>query len=452
MKRLVIEFGSLAFIFLLLVSLQAQDNTEETGLPGTPEEIVDSGPEQGVIPSAKPGVEGELSQAQKIKKQAYQDYLNKKITFQEYTKIAEEGKPEKTKEQKALEDLLSKKITREQYEKIKEEAQLERKEKEEQEAQRRWKALEQEQPAAEETIEAPKEASGTKQVPEEDTMQLPPSALIEQVHEEIGFINSKLQEEKKKLEQLDKDSEKLEELISQEQDPKKLENARQEMNALQERKDIQEWRIKQLEEKRLNEMQALKDFMYLNQQKQVEFERKTPLPLPELPEDEKYLINRLKDLEKELIVELDYLRRAEEWRKDYPGPDSDETVAACRKRVEEINAQLREGWDKFIPKGLPSGEGSGGTWDNIGGWGEGWGDRGEGKKEDDHGAEKQGKTVSRKPLEPLAKEERERWNKKGFSNAEIDTLRNGGIVVDEKGNEIRGWPPSQLKQKRSWWE
>ena len=138
----------------------------------------------------------------------------------------------------------------------------------------------------------------------------------------------------------------------------------------------------------------------------------------------KFFQQQIAELKKELAVEEGYLQEAKRWAKDY---ESQTSVAAQQERVDAVTAQLKEAEEGLrllerkksaVPDtGIPD--------------------------------EKKSPPHPEPARKPLTDEEKAAWKKKGFSDIEIKTLYHGGVVTDETGHIITGWPPSSSKRKLS---
>ncbi len=188
--------------------------------------------------------------------------------------------------------------------------------------------------------------------------------------------------------------------------------------------------IRRLTEKKKARVEELQDYQNIRRQASPA----PPLDKQETKERKQILSERVTERRNELSVEQDYLQRAEMWQRDYPGHESAESTSFARQRVSEVKNQLRQAEkeletlqsqpSKTPPKEVPS-----------------------------QVLNTPQVTSPSEPKRPfLTESERQAWRAKGFSRIEIDTLVNGGVVVDETGHSIMGWPPSSLKKKLSFTE
>lgn len=143
----------------------------------------------------------------------------------------------------------------------------------------------------------------------------------------------------------------------------------------------------------------------------------------------KFFQKQIADFTKELSVEEEYLQGAKIWVKNYP--ESQTSLAAQQQRVDDLKAQLKE-----AKEGLRLLE----------------------RKKDaasDTGIATKKETPPQHPKpsrKALTAEEIATWKKKGFSDIEIKTLYSGGIITDETGHIITGWPPTSSKRKLSFFD
>jgi DNA repair exonuclease SbcCD ATPase subunit len=243
-------------------------------------------------------------QTQKDKKQAYDDYLAGKITYQDYLKIADEGEAGKAKREQQLEKWREEKKLKQ--EKLKKEA----------------------------------EEKAKSELAAE-----PPPDIIESMQEDVKYMMEKIQNERDKLAQIDNDLEKLGRLADEDPDPAKKEEIAKKIKSLEEEKQSQQLKIANLRKEKTDKSEALRQIMHLRHQKQPTQAGSPDLDKPILTpqeglEDEKYLLSMINDLANQLLVCRDYLEKAIYWYDCYPAPETKENVESNRKTVAEVEAQL----------------------------------------------------------------------------------------------------------------
>jgi hypothetical protein len=244
-------------------------------------------------------------QTQKAKKQAYDDYLAGEITYQDYLKIADEGEAGKAKREQQLE-------------RRQEEGKLKKEEKLKKEAEEKAK------------YELPVE---------------PPLDIVKSMEEGVNSVIERIHEERKKLGQIDNDLEELKRLAERKPDPAKKEEITKKREALEGERQSQVLKIENLEKEKTDKAEALRQIMHLRHQKQPTQPGSSDMDKPILTpqegrEDEEYLLGRINDLTNQLLVEKDYLKKAEYWQECYPGPDSQASVEDAKNTVAELEGQI----------------------------------------------------------------------------------------------------------------
>ena len=264
----------------------------------------------------------------------------------------------------------------------------------------------------------------------------PPEKLEDKVRGEIREVHAQLQREKEELKRADERMEQLDRLAKRstkevfddltahrvsyldyelKATQGALEKERQKQAA---REQALTGKVQTLTEKQEKLEQELRDYVNIRRPETAE----GGLPIL-MTEEERMLRDRIKELRNEFAVEQDYLEKAVFWQRSYPGPESADSVVVAKKRVEEVRADLKEAEAKLEAirgrKPVPSAP-------------------------QDQAA---GRPEETRPKGPLTEAERKRWRDKGFTNVEIDTLYNGGVVVDKTGQTIFGWPPPRTKRK-----
>jgi len=183
----------------------------------------------------------------------------------------------------------------------------------------------------------------------------PPEKLEEKVRGEIQDAHTQLQREKEELKGVDGRMEQLDRLakrstkeVFDDLTAHRVSYADYQLKATQgalekerqkqtERKQALTGKIQTLTEKQENLEQELRDYINIRRPEAAE----AGLPLL-MTEEERMLRDSIKDLKNEFAVEQDYLEKAVFWQQSYPGPESADSVAAAKKRVEEVRAQLKE--------------------------------------------------------------------------------------------------------------
>jgi hypothetical protein len=283
---------------------KSKTDLKKEGVPERLEEGIqlgsgDAEKESEWVDDEKLKTEEQTIQFKKDKKQAYDDYLAGKISFQDYLAIADEGEAGKAKRQQQYEEW-------EKAAKLKKEAK---------------KEVVSEQPSE------------------------PPSDIVKSMEEDIEFRIKKIQEERKKLGQIDNDLEELKRLAAQKSDPKRKEEIAKKTKSLEDERQRQESYIAELEKENIDKCEALRQIMHLCHQKQStkpgSLDIDKPILTPEEGlEDEKYLLIMINDLTNQLQVCWDYLEKAIYWHAWYPGPDTKAEMEANKKTVIELEGEL----------------------------------------------------------------------------------------------------------------
>jgi hypothetical protein len=130
------------------------------------------------------------------------------------------------------------------------------------------------------------------------------------------------------------------------------------------------------------------------------------------------MIDLIMSVKSQIVSVEESKRNTEEWAREYPAMDWTQQIADWNRQGEELRSQLRSFYRQLGRLALP---------------------------EDFEPSAGRGSGRAKRRLPKMLPAERERWHKRGFSNAEIDTLMGGGIVTDSAG-KITGWPPSRLKK------